>query len=377
MRSQPDRVAQAPVFLIAEAGVNHGGSLATACALVEAAARAGADAVKFQSFKTEALVTSAAPKAPYQRRSGASGETQAEMLKRLELSVADHRALVEACGSRGIEFLSSPFDRDSLRMLVEECGVHRIKLGSGELTHGVLLWAAALTGLPLIVSTGMATLPEVEDALGLLALGMLDPSARPSEGACAEALRSDEGREVLRGRVTLLHCTTAYPTLAPDVHLRAMDRLAETFDVPVGYSDHTLGLAVPWAAVARGAAAVEKHLTLDRDAAGPDHAASATPEEWAALVAGVRTIEAALGRSEKRPCEAELPQRQVARRSLVAARSLERGVRLGPEDLVAKRPAGGVSPMRLWSVIGRVLLRDLEPDEALGEDDLAPQEASR
>lgn len=366
--SPPDRTR---VFVIAEAGVNHDGVLSRALALVEAAVAAGADAVKFQSFRADALVTEAAPKAPYQRRSGSADERQRAMLQRLELDADDHVALVRHCVAAGIEFMSSPFDLESLRLLVDRCGVRRIKLGSGELTHGALLLAAARTALPLVVSTGMATLAEVEEALGWLAFGALEPHAVPTSAACRAAWQSAEGRAAIAGRVTLLHCTTAYPTAVKDVDLRAMDTLRDAFGLPVGYSDHTIGCAVPWAAVARGATMLEKHITLDRAADGPDHAASADPDEFRTLVAGIRDIEAALGSAEKRPRAAELPQREVARRSLVAARPLAAGTVLAYTDLVAKRPAGGMSPMRVGDLVGRTLVRDLAADELVTEDVLA------
>lgn len=365
MLSPPD---EGRVFVIAEAGVNHDGVLARALALVDAAVAAGADAVKFQTFRTDALVTASAPKAPYQQRAGAAEEGQQAMLRRLELGEAEHEALVRHCAAVGIEFMSSPFDVESLALLAERCGVQRIKLGSGELTHGQLLLAAARTHLPLVVSTGMATLEEVEEALGWLAFGMIEPHARPNTAACRAAWQSDEGRAAVSRRVALLHCTTAYPTAASDVDLRAMDTLRCAFGLPVGYSDHTVGCVVPWAAVARGATILEKHLTLDRTAAGPDHAASADPDEFRRLVSGIREVEVALGSAEKRPRDAELPQRRVARRSLVAARFLAAGTVLEDADVVAKRPAGGLSPMLVGDLVGRTLVRDLEPDEPLTAD---------
>lgn len=374
---RPLEMSSDRVFVIAEAGVNHGGHLDQALALVDAARAAGADAVKFQSFRTDALVTATARKAPYQARAGGADEAQAEMLRRLELTVADHRALVEHCARVGIEFMSSPFDIESLRLLVDVCGVRRIKLGSGEITHAALLLAAARSGRPIVLSTGMSTLDEIEAALGVLAFGGLEPDSVPSLAAWTGAYRSPQGQALLRERVTLLHCTSAYPTAVEDVHLRALDRLSEGFGLQVGYSDHTLGNLVSWAAVGRGARCIEKHLTLDRGADGPDHAASSTPEEFRILVEGIRQIERAWGRADKRPCIAELPQRAVARRSLVTTRPLTAGSRITEADLTAKRPGGGISPMLLWEIVGRTLNRDLAADALVTEDALAPADVRR
>ena len=339
------------VFVIAEAGVNHGGSLDAALALVDAAAGAGADAVKFQSFRTELLVREDAPQAAYQARN-APAATQAEMLRALELSEDDHRRIAAHCADVGITFLSTAFDQVSLDLLIE-LGVPRLKVASGELTNGPMLLAMARTGLPMIVSTGMATLDEIGEALGVIAIGRDGADAAPRGNVRAEWTARVTSDPSLVGDVTLLHCTSSYPAPPDSVNLRAMGTLAERFGLPVGYSDHTEGTAVAVAAVARGAVVIEKHLTLDPGLAGPDHVASLDPVGFATLVLEIRTVEVALGATEKRTDPAEADVRAVARRSLVVARSLAPDRAIGPEDLIALRPGEGLPPSEAWDWQGR------------------------
>jgi N-acetylneuraminate synthase len=352
-------------FVIAEAGVNHGGSTEMALALVDAAAEARADAVKFQSFRTELLVIDDAPQAAYQQRN-APAASQAEMLRALELSPEAHRQIARRCADRGIEFLSTPFDPPSLDLLLD-LGVSRLKVASGELTNGPMLLRMARTGLPLIVSTGMATLEEVAEALGVIAFGRAEAHAIPTAAARAAHLERSTGAEIPVGDVTLLHCTSSYPAPAASVHLRAMALLEQRFGLPVGYSDHTEGFAVTIAAVALGARVIEKHLTLDRTLAGPDHAASLEPDEMSALVRSIRTTESALGEATKGPDAEELGVRSVARRGLYAARDLDPDRPLGPDDLLALRPGdGAMSPSALWDRLGhppRRAYRSGEPFE--------------
>jgi N-acetylneuraminate synthase len=349
-------------FVIAEAGVNHNGSLATALALVDAAAAAGADAVKFQTFRADRLATRTARKADYQAVNTGAGGGQLEMLRRLELSIDDHQALVARCNEQRIRFMSTAFDEVSLDFIAT-LPVPAIKVPSGDLTAGPLLWRAARLRRPLIVSTGMATLGEVEQALAVIAHA-LTRNAEPQSWREIEAAWLDVAtRDALRERVVLLHCVTAYPAPPAEVNLRAMDVLAAAFGLPVGYSDHTLGSAVALAAVARGASVLEKHVTLDRAMPGPDHAASLEPDELKTLIADVRCIEAALGEAAKRPVPSEVGNRAVARRSLVATRAIHRGERLCAADLAIKRPADGRSPMRYWDALGQPAAADVEPDE--------------
>lgn len=329
-------------FIIAEAGVNHNGSVEVALQLVSAAAGAGADAVKFQTFRAERLASAGAPLASYQARAGAVG-TQLDMLRALELSDDAHRRLAAECRERGIEFMSSPFDEesaDALRPLVS-----RFKIPSGELTNHPLLTHIARLGKPMIVSTGMATLGEIERALEVI------------------------GR-VASVPVTLLHCTSLYPAPPATVNLRAMDTLGAAFGLPVGYSDHTVGLTVALAAVARGASVLEKHVTLDRTARGPDHATSLEPGEFKALVVGVRQVEEALGHGQKSPAPGEEAIAQLVRRSLVVAADVRAGTVLIPELLASRRPGTGISPERLPLVLGRTLRRDLQAGAMLTWADL-------
>lgn len=341
-----------PTCIIAEAGVNHNGSLDTAHQLVDAAADAGADVVKFQTFRADKLVTRQAHKAAYQERLTDAEQSQFDMLKALELSESAHRELLQHCTERGIGFMSSPFDAESLQFLVS-LGVQRIKLGSGELTNAPLLLAAARTGLPLILSTGMSTLADVEAALSVLAFGYVaGADAPPSRTAFTRAWADPRGRAVVIERVALLHCTTEYPAPRDQVNLRAMTTLNNTFGVSCGYSDHTEGHAVSLAAVALGASFIEKHFTLDRTMSGPDHQASVEPRELKVLVDGIREIEAALGDGIKVPMPVEVANMAVARKSLVAARTITKGAVISPEDIAVKRPGTGLSPFDYWSLIG-------------------------
>ncbi len=316
-----------PCFIIAEAGVNHNGALALAKQLVDAAVAAGADAVKFQTFKAERLVTTDAPKAEYQIRMTGKKESQFEMLKRLELSDAAHQELFDYCQQRKILFLSTPFDEESADFL-QRLGVAAFKVPSGELTNLLLLAHVARKGRPLIVSTGMATFGEVTDAM--------------------RTITGTGNRSVI-----LLHCVSNYPADPAEVNLRAIQTLARAFRVPAGYSDHTMGADAALAAVALGACVLEKHLTLDRTLPGPDHQASAQPEEFAALIRSLRTVERALGDGRKVPAPSERAVALVARKSLVAARDIPGGGVVPEECVAIKRPGTGLPPSMRGQVIGR------------------------
>lgn len=353
------------VLVIAEAGVNHGGSLARALALVDVAADAGADFVKFQTFRASALTTRGAGKADYQKERTGAGESQQAMLAALELSDADHLAIRGRCEERGVGFLSTPFDQRSLKFLVETMAVPLIKLSSGDLTNGPLLVGAARSGRPVVASTGMATMSEIEEALGCFAHGLTTAAEPASRAALREAWRDEHARVRVRERVTLLHCNTAYPTPIGDVNLRAMLAIRDAFEVRVGYSDHTLGIHVPVAAAALGAEVIEKHFTLNRSLPGPDHAASLEPDELASMVVAIRDIEAALGSGVKAPTESERANASVARKSLVTATRVRVGQRFSEANLTAKRPGTGRSPMDLWDTIGAVAKRDYEEDEVV------------
>lgn len=344
---------RSPTVIIAEAGVNHNGSLDMAIELVDAAASAGADYVKFQTFRASRLANASAPKAQYQKRTTDVEESQLEMLSRLELSEAAHDTLLRRCQEKSVSFLSSPFDHESLALLTERFKLPVIKLGSGELTNAPLLLDLARRDVSLILSTGMATLAEVEQALGVLAFGYSDETASPSKEVFSAALLAPESWQRLKEKVTLLHCTTEYPAAVEDTNLNVMETLRNAFGLQVGYSDHTEGNAISLAAVAMGACVIEKHFTLDRALTGPDHAASIEPAELHALVRDIRRVEQALGRSVKIPGKAEIANREVARKSLFAARDIGAGEILRPEDISVMRPGTGLAPVLFWDMIGK------------------------
>lgn len=352
------------VFVIAEAGVNHDGSLADALRMVDIAAAAGADAVKFQTFAADQLATRRASKATYQVRNTGADDGQLAMLKSLELDRDAHRALAARASERGIRLMSTAFDLDSLAFL-STLDMPAIKIASGDLTWGAMLLKAARLGRPLIVSTGMATLEEIREALAAIAFAMTREGT-PSGGAALDAAFADpQAQALLRERVTLLHCTTEYPAPLATVNLRAMDLMAQTFGLPVGYSDHTLGTTVAIAAAARGAVVIEKHFTLDRSRPGPDHSASLGPGELAVMIAAIRAVEIALGEARKEPAAEEIANRAIARRSLVAARPIAAGETFSLDNLTAKRPADGLSPMAVWPLLGQPSSRAYAADEAI------------
>lgn len=331
----------AQTLVIAEAGVNHNGDLGMALKLVDVAAEAGADFVKFQTFSADRLATAAARKAAYQAAATDADESQLDMLRRLELSAAAHTQIVERCRERSIGFLSTGFDIESVDFLIG-LGIPLIKIPSGELTNLPYLRHVGAIGLPTVLSTGMAELDEV-----------------------AQAINALEAAGLLRSRLTVLHCTTEYPAPFADVNLRAMQAMRSAFGVEVGYSDHTPGIEVAVAAVALGARVIEKHFTLDCDLPGPDHRASLPPEQLMAMVRAIRNVELALGSGDKRPSDAEVKNKAVARKSIVAARAIRAGEIFSAYNLTVKRPGTGVSPMRWDELIGRPALRDYAADEMI------------
>ena len=325
-------------LIIAEAGVNHNGDMALAKQLIDVAADAGADLVKFQTFNADRQVTQAAAKANYQLQQTDQAETQHAMLRRLELSEAMHHTLIAHCTMRGIGFFSTGFDIPSLDLL-RGLGQTLFKIPSGEITNLPYLRHVGQWGGPLILSTGMATFGDIEAALDVLVRSGTDLSA-----------------------ITVLHCTTEYPTPMIDVNLRAMLGIQAAMGVAVGYSDHTPGIEVATAAVALGATVIEKHFTLSRSLPGPDHQASLEPTELAAMVLAIRNIEVALGDGVKRISDSEAKNRPIARKSLVASRAIRQGERFSADNLTAKRPGSGLSPMLWDEVIGQVARHDFEPD---------------
>ena len=329
------------VFIIAEAGVNHNGSIELAFKLVDAAIEAGVDAVKFQTFKSENLVSKNTQKAEYQIQTIDPSESQLDMLIKLELNVDVHKKLIKYCNAKGIMFLSSPFDHDSIDLL-NELGLKIFKIPSGEITNLPYLRRIGSLTKQVILSTGMSTLKEVGDALTILV---------------------DSGTK--KENITVLHANTMYPTPMKDVNLNAMQTIQKEFDVAVGYSDHTLGIEIDIAAVAMGASIVEKHFTLDRTMEGPDHIASLEPEELKAMVNAIRSIEKALGDGFKIPSRSEQPNMIAARKSIVANQMIKKGDMLTEENIVVKRPGNGISPMKWDKVLGTVAVKDYQADEII------------
>ena len=342
-------------YIIAEAGVNHNGNSDLAFKLVDAAAKAGADAVKFQTFKANHLVTKKAKQADYQSLNSKHVESQWDMLSKLELPYEDHFKLLEYCQTLGIEFLSTAFDSDSLQFLVEKLGLKTLKIPSGEITNAPFVLEHARTGCDLIVSSGLTNLAELESVLGVIAFGLTaSKTCQPSETSFAEAYSSDEGQRALKDKVTLLHCTTEYPAPFTDINLRAIATLASSFKLPVGFSDHSNGIFMPLASVALGALVVEKHFTLDKAMDGPDHKASLNPAELKEMVDGIRQVELALGDGIKRPTLSELKNKSVIRKSLVTLQKVKAGEKFNSKNLGIKRPGDGISPYRYWDLLGKV-----------------------
>ncbi|MEX5354150.1 N-acetylneuraminate synthase [Pseudomonas juntendi] len=328
-------------LIIAEAGVNHNGDIELAKRLIQEAAIAGADLIKFQTFVTDKNISVTAPKADYQLKTTSIDESQYEMVRKLELSKSDHEVLIKECKRCGISFFSTAFDFDSFDLLVK-LGVDRVKIPSGEITNLPFLQYVTRLGLPVILSTGMATLGEVEAAIEII-----------------------EANGTSRERITVLHCTTEYPAPYSEVNLHAMVTMGSAFNVDIGYSDHTQGIEVAIAAVAMGAKVIEKHFTLNRDLPGPDHKASLEPHQFRAMVDAIRNVELSLGDGIKRPTPSEVRNKLIARKSLVASKQIRIGEIFTEENITTKRPGTGISPMRWSEVMGKAATRDYEVDELI------------
>ncbi|GFE58475.1 N-acetylneuraminate synthase [Geobacter sp. AOG1] len=337
--SQINNDMHRPVYIIAEAGVNHNGDLNLAKKLVDAAKAAGADCVKFQTFKTEDIVTASAPKATYQLKVTDRSESQLQMLKKLELDFDAHLELINYCRKIDIEFLSTPYSMTDIKLL-EKLGVSSYKIASGQIVEPLFLRAVAATGKPIFLSTGMATLAEVDDAVRTI-------------------------RAAGNGRMVLLQCTTDYPSRLEDANLRTIQTMAAAFGTVMGYSDHTQSDTACLVAIGLGAKVIEKHLTLGKNLAGPDHAASATPEEFARLCRAIREAELTLGSGNKEPCEAEILNARGMRRSLVATRLIKTGEMIQEDMLTCKRPGTGIRPGLMSEVIGCIATKDIQPDELI------------
>jgi N,N'-diacetyllegionaminate synthase len=328
-------------FIIAEAGVNHNGSIEIAKKMIEVAKECGADAIKFQTFKAEKVISKYAPKAEYQKQTTGETDSQLEMVKKLELSFDDFVALKEYCDKLNIMFLSTPFDFESIDFL-NDLGLEIFKIPSGEITNLPYLEKIGKLGKKVILSTGMADLGEIEDALDILT-------------SCGTKKED----------ITILHCNTEYPTPYEDVNLLAMLTIKEAFKVKVGYSDHTLGIEIPIAAVALGASVIEKHFTLDKNMEGPDHKASLEPHELKAMIDAIRNIEKALGNGIKKPSKSELKNKDIVRKSIVAKREIKKGEIFTEDNITVKRPGTGISPMRWYEVLGKVAPKDYKEDELI------------
>jgi len=348
------------VLVIAEAGVNHNGDINMAFQLVDAAYAAGADVVKFQTFKTENLVTQKALQADYQKKNTKIEQSQYNLLKQLELPYHAHLDIKAYCDSKEITYLSTAFDDDSLDFLVHQMNLTTLKIASGELTNIPFILAHAQTGCNLIVSTGMATCEEIELALSAIAFGYLNSDESPSVSAFKRAYQSSQGQALLKNKVTLLHCTTEYPAPIDEVNLNVLGTLAETFNLPIGYSDHTEGIVVSMAAVAKGACIIEKHFTLDRSLPGPDHQASIEPKQLLAMIEGIRITELALGGVDKKPSLTEQKNKIIARKSIVAKKVIKKGEVLNEDNIGVMRPGSGLSPVKLWQVINSKAIKNFE-----------------
>ena len=351
--------------IIAEAGINHNGSLDMAIQLIRKASEAKVDVVKFQTGKPERVISQQAPKAEYQIRTTGKEESQLEMLKNIELSQKDHFSLKKICNEYNLEFLSSPFDLESVTFLSDELKVSRIKIASGEITNAPLLLKAGKTKKPIILSTGMCTMADIEIALGVIAFGYLESNESPSIENFHKAHISQEGQIKLKENVTLLHCTTEYPSPYSSINLKVLDTLKVSFGLEVGLSDHSPGIFTSLAAVARGAKVIEKHFTLDRTLHGPDHKASLEPNELTEMVKGIRAIESTLGITQKLPDPVELKNRNIARKSLIASVAIQKGEIFTKENLTCKRPGTGIPPLHYWDWLGRESQRDYNPDDLI------------
>lgn len=356
-------------LIIAEAGVNHNGEINKAKELIDAASESGADVVKFQTFKANKLVTDNAPMADYQQTNTGKKGTQKSLLEKLEISYDAHFELAEYSKSKNIEFLSTPFDIESADFLINKLKLKRIKIGSGLINHAPYLYFIASHKIPLILSTGMCTLDDIENSLAMIFYGYQHNSQPTNYEIVKSFFNNEYDPKILSDKVSLLHCVTNYPCMYSEVNLRAMHTIQEKFGLEVGYSDHSLGVEIPCAAVAMGAKVIEKHYTLDKNLPGPDHKASLDPFELKDMVSKIRHIESALGNGEKKPTESERKNIPIVRMSLTAADEIQVGSVFTEQNVSIKRPGNGVSPLMYWDIIGKTATQSYEPGDyiALGE----------
>ncbi|MEK3994159.1 N-acetylneuraminate synthase [Psychrobacillus sp. FSL K6-2365] len=354
-------------YIIAEAGVNHNGSLEMAKQLVNVAKQAGANAVKFQTFKAENLVTRSAQQANYQVTNLGEATSQFKMLKKLELTYEEFVELKIYCDANQIEFLSTPFDMESVDFLLNEIGMKTFKIPSGELTNSPFIHYIATKKKPMILSTGMATMDDIHDALSFIAYGLAYPEQLVDLNQVRTFYQTREAKSLLDEYVTVLHCTTEYPAPTETINLKAMQKMKQELRLPIGFSDHSEGIAVTLAAVTLGAVVIEKHFTLNRNLPGPDHLASLEPTELKEMVVGIRTIEQSLGTGHKIPTKIELENRQAARKSIVAKEEIAIGEIITEGHLAIKRPGNGMPPTSYWSLIGKAAKRSYRVDDLIDE----------
>lgn len=351
------------VYVIAEAGVNHNGDLSLAKKLIDVAVDAKADAVKFQTFKAEELTSKIAPQAKYQEENMGIKKPQIDMLKDLELNMEDYIKLYEYAKTKNITFVSTAFDAKNMKFLVDNCHMPFLKIPSGETTNYPYLYNVAKHQIPIILSTGMSTLEEVEQSLAILAYGFAAKREPTNLTECLGFCKTDEAKNIIKKNITVLHCTTEYPSPYEDINLRAMKTIKDKFGVKVGLSDHSKGAHIPVAAVAMGAELIEKHFTLDRNMKGPDHKASLEPNELKEMISQIRDIEKALGDAKKEPKASEIKNINVARRSLVAKENIKKGETYTANNIMCKRPGGGVSAIKYWDYLGKKAPIDIIKDE--------------
>lgn len=354
-------------YIIAEAGVNHNGSLEMAKELVKVAKNAGADAVKFQTFKAENLVTKQAKQADYQVENLGKSTSQFEMLKKLELSYDEFEELQSFCRAENISFLSTPFDFDSADFLIDKLGMDVIKIPSGELTNAPFIHHLATKRKSIILSTGMSTIEEIHEALAFIAYGLAHPLEHVNLKEVEKYYNTEGAKIILQEYVKLLHCTTQYPTPITSVNLNAMNEMRSEFELPIGFSDHSEGIHMPIAAVSMGADVIEKHFTLDKKLEGPDHVASLNPDELKEMINKIKDVEKALGSGKKNPTEIELLNRIPVRKSLVAKVPIKEGETFTLKNLTIKRPGSGVNPKEFWTYIGKKASRDYSEDDLIKE----------
>ncbi len=352
------------ITIIAEIGVNHNGEEALAYKLIDAAVNAGVDAVKFQTYKSDKLVTKNAKKADYQRRDN-SQQSQFEMLENLELSFESFYRIKSYCDDLGVEFISTAFDNESLNFLVQDLNLNVLKISSSDITNAPLLLEYARTGANLILSTGMSSLGEVESALSVLAYGLINSNDKQSRESFYAAYCSHAAQTRLKEKVTLLHCTSDYPALYDDINLSAMRTLREAFGLKCGYSDHSIGSLVPVIASSLGACIIEKHFTLDKSLPGPDHAASIEPDEMKDMVDQIRAVSLILGDGIKSPRGPEIDNRSISRRSLVASSEINKNDMFSNENIILKRPGTGRSPMEYWDILGSISQKHYNEDDLI------------